>query len=311
VSTVGPLEVSRVGLGCNNFGGRIGAEDVRAVVDAALDAGINFFDTADVYGRFGDLPSAGVGQSERLLGAALEGRRDEAVVATKFGFDLGDGYEGARGSRDYVHSALAASLERLGTDRVDLLYYHFPDGTTPLSETLAAMSELVEQGVVRAIGCSNLDVTQLRDAVAFTREEGSAPLAALQNQYSLLERGAEAEVLPLCAELGVAFIPYFPLASGLLTGKYRRGQPPPAGSRLETREEVRSDAALERVEKLIEFADERGHTVLELAIAGVAAQPAVASVIAGATSPEQVRANAAAGEWELSAEDLEALAATG
>src|SRR5256886_9993496 len=266
------LQVTRVGLGCNNFGGRLDLERTRAVVEAALEAGITFLDTADIYGG---------SESERFLGEILEGRRDQVVLATKFGMG-----EGAKGTRDYMRGALAASLERLRTDYVDLYYYHQPDGMTPVAETIATMAELVDDGTVRAIGVSNFSVEQLDEAVE------AGPVAALQNRYSLLERAPEADVLPRCAELGVAFIPFFPLASGLLTGKYRRGEPPPAGSRLEGSDRL-TDEAFDQVEALEEFASDHGHSLLELAIAGLASQPAVASVIAGATKPEQVRANPA------------------
>jgi aryl-alcohol dehydrogenase-like predicted oxidoreductase len=281
------LRVSRVGLGCNNFGRRLDLEGTRAVVEAALAEGINFIDTADIYGG---------GNSERFLGEVLKGQRDQVVLATKFGMG-----EGGRGSRDYVRQAIAASLERLATDYVDLYYYHQPDGVTPIAETILAMLELVDEGTVRAIGVSNFSVEQLDEAVE------AGPVAGLQNRYNLLERGAEEDVLPRCRELGVSFIPYFPLASGLLTGKYRRGEPPPAGSRLESRRAALSDEAFDRVERLEEFASARGRTLLELAIAGLASQPAVASVIAGATTPEQVRENAAAADWELSEAELEEL----
>ena len=209
--------------------------------------------------------------------------------------------EDGRGSRDYVRRAIAASLERLATDHVDLYYYHQPDGETPIGETISAMLELVDEGTVRAIAVSNFSVEQLDEAVE------AGPVAALQNRYSLVERAAEQDVLPRCRELGVSFIPYFPLASGLLTGKYRRGEPPPAGSRLERRRDALSAEAFDRVERLDEFASAHGRTLLELAIAGLASQPAVASVIAGATSPEQVRENAAAADWELSEGELEEL----
>jgi aryl-alcohol dehydrogenase-like predicted oxidoreductase len=278
------LRVSRVGLGCNNFGRRLDLEGTRAVVEAALVEGINFLDTADIYGG---------GQSERFLGEILQGRREQVVLATKFGM-AGDG----SGTRDYVRRAIAASLERLATDYVDLYYYHRPDGVTPIAETIAALAELVAEGTVRAIGVSNFSAEQLDEAVR------AGPVAALQNRYNLLERDAESDVVPRCAELGVAFIPYFPLASGLLTGKYRRGEPPPPGSRLASRRDALSDEAFDRVERLDEFASARGRTLLELAIAGLASQPSVASVIAGATTPEQVRQNAAAAEWQLSEEEL-------
>ena len=283
------LRVSRVGLGCNNFGRRLDLDGTRAVVEAALAEGINFLDTADVYGG---------GDSERFLGEILEGRRDEVVLATKFGM-ADDG----NGSREYVRRAITGSLERLRTDVIDLYYYHRPDGVTPIAETVGAMMELVDERTVRAIGVSNFSAEQLDEALR------AGPVVALQNRYNLLERDAEAEALPRSRELGVAFIPYFPLASGLLTGKYRRGQPPPSGTRLEGRREALSDEAFDRVERLEEFAEARGRSLLELAIAGLASQPAIASVIAGATRPEQVRQNAAAAEWELSEDELAALLA--
>jgi aryl-alcohol dehydrogenase-like predicted oxidoreductase len=278
------LRVSRVGLGCNNFGRRLDLERTHAVVEAALAEGINFLDTAESYGD---------GKSERFLGEVLEGRRAEVVLATKFGWNADQG-----GSRDYMRRAIAGSLERLRTDAVDLYYYHRPDGVTPIAETIEAMKELLDEGMVRAIGVSNFSAEQLDEAVK------AGPVAALQNRYNLLERGAEADVLPKCGELGVAFIPYFPLASGLLTGKYRRGEDPPPGSRLESQGEALSDEAFDEIERLEEFAEARGRSLLEVAIAGLASQPAVASVIAGATRPEQVTQNAGAGHWELSAKEL-------
>jgi aryl-alcohol dehydrogenase-like predicted oxidoreductase len=283
------LRVSRVGLGCNNFGRRLDLDRTRTVVEAALAEGINFVDTADIYGG---------GDSERFLGEVLEGRREHVVLATKFGMA-----EDGSGSRDYVRRAIAGSLERLRTDVVDLYYYHRPDGVTQIAETIAAMMELVEEGRVRAIGVSNFTVEQLDEAVR------AGPVAAVQNRYNLLERDAEKDVLPRCRELGVGFVPYFPLASGLLTGKYRRGEAPPPGSRLESRPEALSGEAFDRIERLEEFAGARGRSLLELAIAGLASQPAVASVIAGATRPEQVRENAAAAEWHLGEEELEELLA--
>jgi aryl-alcohol dehydrogenase-like predicted oxidoreductase len=286
---VGSLEVSRVGLGCNNFGRRLDLGATRAVIDAALDVGVTFLDTADIYGG---------GDSERFIGDALRGRRGSAVIATKFGHGMGTG-DTARGSADYVRRAVEASLARLQTDHVDLLYYHRPDGVTPLEQTIGAMEELVREGKAREIACSNLDAQQL--------EEVGMHIVALQNEYSLLRRDAEREVLPLCRELGVAFVPYFPLASGLLTGKYKRGEPAHAGTRLHGRDDALTDDAFDVVEWLEEFAAERGRTVLELAIAGLASQPGIVSVIAGATKPEQVRANAAAADWHLTAEELEEL----
>jgi aryl-alcohol dehydrogenase-like predicted oxidoreductase len=290
------LEVTVVGLGCNNFGGRIDDEASLAVIDAALEAGVTFFDTANSYGNGGG--------SEEIIGRALAGRRDQVVLATKFGYDLGDG-ETARGSRTYIRKAFEASLRRLQTDRIDLYQYHRPDGVTPIEETLRALHELVQEGAVRAIGSSNFTPAMVEEAHAIAAEQGLTPFVSEQSEYSWLVRDAEEELLPVCERLGIGFIPYFPLASGLLTGKYRRGEPAPAGTRLHDRE--LDDAHLDRVERLEAFANERGVTLLEVAIGGLLAQPAVASVIAGATKPEQVRANARAGEWKPSADDLAAL----
>jgi aryl-alcohol dehydrogenase-like predicted oxidoreductase len=287
------LVLSRVGLGCNNFGARLDLERTRAVVEAALETGINHFDTADIYGNRGG--------SERFLGEIFAGRRDDVVLATKFGGgDMGYGDE-PRGSPAYLRRSLKASLERLRTDYVDLYYYHRPDEVTPLAETIGAMRELVDEGSVRHIGASNFSAKQLEEAAAV------APVAAIQNEYSLLDREAEKEILPRARELGVGFVPYFPLASGLLTGKYRRGQPWPKGARLEGREDRYDDETFERIEALEEFAKSRGRTLLELAIAALASQPGIPSVIAGATSPEQVRANAAAGDWQLTPKELSEL----
>ena len=281
------LMVSAVGLGCNNFGRRLDRAGTRAVIDAALDAGVTLLDTADIYG--------GDGASERLIGDALEGRRDRVVLATKFGLELSDDSGEPRGSRAYARRALEASLERLRTDWIDLFYYHEPDGVTTLAETLGALGELADEGRIRAFGVSNFDAAQLREAAAL----GDPRLAALQNEYSLLERDAERELLPLCREHGIGFVPYFPLARGRLTGKFRRGEPLPADSRMADRPDLLDDAVFDRIEALEWFAAERGHSLLELAIAGLVAQPGVVSVIAGAMSAEQVTANAAAGTWEL------------
>ena len=291
------LRVSRVGLGCNNFGWRIDADATRAVVDAALDAGVTFFDTADIYG--------GKGGSERLLGEILEGRRDRVVLATKFGKEMGDGAT-SRGSVAYIRRAIEGSLGRLRADHVDLYYMHEPDPGTPIAETLGVLDELVRAGKVRAIGCSNFSADQLAEADCVARDNGTARFVAIQNHYSLLERGDDDTVLPLCGELGVAYIPYFPLASGLLTGKVRRGERGPEGSRLAGREF--DDETFDRVESFERFAAERGRTLLELAISALASTPGIASVIAGATKPDQVRANAAAGSSELTSDELEALA---
>ncbi len=298
------LVVSVVGLGANNFGFRVDEAGTRAVVDAALDAGITLIDTADVYGERGG--------SETLLGEALKGRREDVILATKFGHDMkganGEDW-GARGSRRYVRRAIDASLRRLQTDYVDLYQYHRPDGVTPIEETLGALDELVAEGKVRYAGSSNLPAWRVVEAEWTAREHGFERFVSAQNHYSLLERDAERELLPACARHGIGVLPYFPLANGLLTGKYRRGQPIPEGTRLSGRAEYVTEEKLARVERLEQYAGERERTLLEVAIAGIAAQPAVASVIAGATKPEQVRANAAAGEWEPSAGDLAALVA--
>jgi aryl-alcohol dehydrogenase-like predicted oxidoreductase len=298
LGTSGP-EVSVVGLGCNNFGSRVQEQGTRAVVDAALEAGVTLFDTADVYGNRGG--------SEELLGKALKGRRDEVVLATKFGHAMSDDAPPNRGSRGYIRSAVQASLKRLRTDWIDLYQYHRPDGITPIAETLGALDELVREGTVRHVGSSNFDGRQVVEAEELARDRGWARFVSAQNEYSLLERGAEDELLPTCERLGIGVLPYFPLASGLLTGKYRRGTPAPAGSRLVTRPERLTPETYDRVEALERFAEERGVSLLDVAIGGLAAQPAIASVIAGATKPEQVRANAAAGEWQPSEDDLSTL----
>jgi aryl-alcohol dehydrogenase-like predicted oxidoreductase len=291
-------EVSVVGLGCNNFGMRVDLEGTRAVVDAALDAGVTLFDTADIYGDRGG--------SESFLGEVLEGRREGVVLATKFGGDMGDGTK-ARGSRAYIHKAIDASLQRLRTDVVDLYQYHTPDNATPFEETFGALDELVRAGKVRRVGHSNLDAKQIEEVDAICREHGYARPVSAQNQYSLLHREAEEELLPTCERLGIGVLPYFPLASGLLTGKYRRGEPRPEGTRLAGRDEMFTDETFDRLEALEEFAKEHGLTLLHVAIGGLLAQPAIASVIAGATKPEQVRANAKAAEWEATPEDVAAL----
>ena len=297
----GGPEVSVVGLGCNNFGSRVDAAGTRAVVDAALDAGVTLLDTADVYGNRGG--------SEELLGKALEGRRDQVVLATKFGHAMSDDAPPNRGSREYIHSAIDASLRRLRTDYVDLYQYHRPDGITPLEETLGALHELVDAGKVRHIGSSNFDGRLVVEAEEIANERHWTRFVSAQNHYSLLDREAEEELLPTCERLEIGVLPYFPLASGLLTGKYRRGRPAPAGTRLVTRPEALSDDRFDGVEALERYAAERGVTLLDVAIGGLAAMPAVASVIAGATKPEQVRANAAAGEWTPSDDDVAALRA--
>jgi aryl-alcohol dehydrogenase-like predicted oxidoreductase len=296
------LVVSVVGLGGNNFGRRLDVDGTRAVVDAAFDAGINLIDTADIYG--------GQGASESLLGEVLAGRRDEVVLATKFGMDMGgsNGPDwGARGSRRYIRLAVEASLRRLRTDWIDLYQYHAPDGVTPLEETVAALDELVQEGKVRYVGSSNLAAWQVADADSFARHAGITRFVSAQNGYSLIDRTVERELTPACVEHGVGILPYFPLANGLLTGKYRRGEAAPAGTRMVDRIESVRDRTFDRVEAFETYARERGIGLLDVAISGLAAQPAVGSVIAGATKPEQVAANAAAGDWEPSPEDLAAL----
>jgi aryl-alcohol dehydrogenase-like predicted oxidoreductase len=292
VRRLGPLQVTVVGLGCNNFGGRIGEDETRTVVDAALDAGVTFFDTADIYG--------GGGGSEELLGRALEGRRDRVVLATKFGKSMGDD-EARRGSRAYARAALDASLRRLRTDVVDLYQHHEEDEGTPLEETIGALEELVAEGRIRAYGTSNYRPETVERAKALASES----YVSEQGEYSWLRRDAERGLLQTCERLGLGFIPYFPLASGLLTGKVSRTQPPVKGTRLHGRSLPAAD--LERVEELRAWAAEQGVSLLEVAIGGLAAVSPVVSVIAGATQPEQVRANAAAGEWQPSPAQLDAL----
>jgi aryl-alcohol dehydrogenase-like predicted oxidoreductase len=293
------LRVSVVGLGCNNFGGRLDLDGTRAVVDAALDAGITLLDTADIYGNLGG--------SETLLGQVLEGRREQVVLATKFGGDMG-GSNGpdwdARGSRRYVRRAIEASLRRLRTDYLDLYQLHFPDLLTPLEETVAAMQELVTEGKVRYLGHSNLAGWQIADADWIATRAGGPPFVSAQNHYSLLERGVESEVLPSCLAHGVGLLPYFPLAQGLLTGKVTRQHGAPADSRLHGRGEYLSGDKFDRVEALDAWAVERGLSLLDLAVGALAARPGVVSVIAGATRSEQVRANVAAGEYEPGAAEL-------
>ena len=291
---IGSLSVSVVGLGCNNFGRRLNEQASIAVVHAALDAGITFFDTADIYGGT---------QSEEFLGRALGWRRDDVVVATKFGMEVDERRRGAK--PQYVRRAAEDSLRRIGTDRIDLYQLHQPDPETPIEDTLGALDELVQAGKVREIGCSNFSVDQLRVAEAAMRP-GAARFVSVQDEYSLLHREPEQEVIPECLRAGIAFIPYFPLASGLLTGKYRRGRPAPTGSRLQSL--IGTDPFmtenLDLLETVLQFATSRGHTLLELAVSWLAMQPAVASVIAGATSPEQVTANTAAAGWKLTEAEL-------
>ncbi|GGK97081.1 aldo/keto reductase [Mangrovihabitans endophyticus] len=299
------LVVSVVGLGCNNFGRKLDAEQTASVVDAAFDAGITLFDTADIYGS----PH---GASEKTLGAALKGRRDDIVLATKFGMNMegvnGNDF-GARGSRRYIVRAVEASLRRLDTDYIDLYQMHQPDPATPIDETLAALDDLVRSGKVRYLGNSNFAGWQIADADWTARAAGQTPFISAQNQYSLLQRDVESEVLPACEHFGLGFLPFFPLDSGLLSGKYRRGEKPAEGTRLSLERYQRwlDNADWDTIEALTAFGAERGHSLLDVAIAGLASRPAVTSVIAGATTPEQVRQNAAAGAWQLSAADAAAL----
>jgi aryl-alcohol dehydrogenase-like predicted oxidoreductase len=298
------LAVSVVGIGCNNFGSRIGADAVAQVVDTAIDCGVNLFDTADTYG----LPK---GRSEELLGQALKanGKRDEIVIASKFGSPM-DGINGpdwdARGGRRYIHLAVEASLRRLGTDRIDLYQMHQPDRNTPIEETLTALDELVQAGKVRYVGSSNFTGWQVADAAWVARSGHLTPFVSAQNHYSWLDRSVERELLPACTQFGVGVLPYFPLASGLLTGKYKRDTEAPQGTRLsfDRFAPLLARARWDVIEQLETFARDRSLGLLDVAIGGLAAKPAIASVIAGATSEEQVRANVAAGAWVPTAEEL-------
>jgi|SRR5688572_5580648 len=292
--SIGSLRVSVAGLGCNNFGMRIDAAATERVVSAALDAGINFFDTADIYGET---------RSEEFLGRTLAGRRHRAIVATKFGMAVDEQRKGAR--PEYVRQACDDSLRRLGTDHIDLYQLHQPDPEVPIADTLGAMDGLVKAGKVREIGCSNFSAEQL-DEAARASKPGAARFVSVQNEYSLLHREPERSVLPACERLGLAFLPFFPLASGLLTGKYQPGKPAPADSRLSLSWTSRftTDKNVQVAEALKAFATARHHTLLELAFSWLASRPQVVSVIAGATSPEQVMANAAAVNWSLTKEDF-------
>jgi aryl-alcohol dehydrogenase-like predicted oxidoreductase len=292
--SIGSLQVPVVGLGCNNFGPRLDAEGTAAVVNAALDAGVTFFDTAEMYGS---------GKSEEFLGRALGARRKDVVIATKFGHSMSGPDSG--GSPANIRRAAEASLRRLGTDWIDLYQLHQPDPNTPLEETLGALAELVQAGKVREIGCSNFTVEQLREAEAVG---GRARFVSVQNQYNMLQRTPEQGVLAECARQGIAFLPYSPLANGLLTGKFRAGRPVPTATRISEGgygSSILNDANQALVEKLIRFAESKGHIILELAISWLLSRPALASVIAGAMEPGQVRANVAAAGWRLSPEDLD------
>jgi aryl-alcohol dehydrogenase-like predicted oxidoreductase len=298
------LYVSAVGIGCNNFGGRIDATATAAVVDAALEHGINFFDTADVYGNQ---------QSEVLLGKALGARRGDVVIATKFGMPMGPGLLDKGGSRRYVRRAVEASLRRLGTDYIDLYQMHAPDPATPIGETLAVLDDLVREGKIRYVGNSNFTGWQIADAHWTAQVSNGTPFVSAQNHYSLLERAVQHEVLPACERFGLGMLPYFPLASGMLTGKYRQGEALPQGTRLAQSEALAKRSLTERNYRLVaaleDFALEHGHSLLDLAFAWLLSQPVVTSVIAGATAPAQVQANAdAAAGWRLGADELRRVA---
>lgn len=291
------LQVSVVGLGCNNFGRRLDAGASAKVVHAAIDAGITFFDTADVYGH---------GESERHLGAAVKGRRDDLVIATKFRSPMGESHYMQGGSRRYVRQAMEASLGRLDTDYIDLYQMHGPDPQTPIEETLSVLNDLIHEGKLRYIGSSNFSGWQIADAAWTARDNRWTGFISAQNHYSLLSREVEREVAPACERFGMSIIPYFPLESGMLTGKYKRGQAAPEGARLAgapTSNRFMSETNFDVVEKLTAFAHERGIELLQIAIGGLLAQPRVCSVIAGATKPEQIAANVQAGEWHPSNED--------
>ena len=297
------LRVSLAGLGCNNFGMRIDGERTRAVVNRALDDGITFFDTADIYGNRG--------QSEEMLGKALGARRRDVVVASKFGMTMAEGPYGHGAARRYIIAACEASLKRLGTDYIDLYQIHTPDPETPEHETLSALDDLVRSGKVRYIGSSNYAGWQLADACWISRTHNLAAYVSAQNHYNLLERSIEAELIPACRHFGVGILPYFPLASGFLTGKYRPNAAPPPDTRFATikrlADGVLKDDNFAKLAALEKFAEEHGHGMLELAVSWLAAQPMVASVICGATRPEQVNENARAGDWKLTADQLAAI----
>jgi aryl-alcohol dehydrogenase-like predicted oxidoreductase len=290
---IGSLDVSLVGIGCNNFGGRIDEAATKAVVDAAIDAGVTLFDTADVYG--------GNGASETLLGKAIGSRRDQVVIATKFGMPMGEGKAG--GAPDYVRAACDDSLRRLGVDVIDLYQQHAPDAATPIDDTVAALQALKDAGKIREFGCSNFTPEMLDAASGFV---------SVQNELSLLRRRGDVDLVAACERNDLVILPYFPLASGMLTGKYRRNEEPPAGTRLggmpaERREKALSDRVFDKVEALEAFATDRGHTLLELAMSWLAHLPRMGSVIAGATKPDQVRANAESVGWVLTPDERAAV----
>lgn len=295
---IGSLDVSTVGVGCNNFGGRIDEARTREVIDAALDDGINFFDTADMYAD---------GRSEELIGKILGPRRRDVIIATKFGNQMPGQGSGAR--PEYVRKAVDASLRRLQSDYIDLYQQHVPDPDVPIAETLGALDQLVKSGKVREIGCSNFSAEQIRDAQAASRSKrGSARFVSVQNEYSLLHREPERGVLAECEREGLALLPFFPLKSGLLTGKYRKGQPIPEDTRVAKYERYRkllTEENLDKIEALIDYAQSRGHTILDLAISWLLAHRPVASVIAGASSAEQIHANVRAASWEITSRELD------
>ncbi len=301
---IGGLDVSVVGVGCNNFGMRIDEAQTKAVVDAAIDAGINFFDSADAYG--------GRGKSEELLGKALGSRRDDVLIATKFGSPMSDDGESQGGSPRWIKQAVEGSLKRLGTDRIDLYQHHFPDRDTPFDESLSALDDLVREGKVREIGCSNYAGKHIDKCIGISQDKGIARWVSAQNNYSLLERSAENDVLPACERHRLGFLPYFPLASGLLTGKYASKDDRPEGTRItlmaqampERAEQTLTDENFAIIGKLRAFAEEHGHTLLDLAIGWLASKPVISSVIAGATKPEQVRANVEGAAWRLADEEM-------
>ena len=295
------LKVSAIGLGTNNFGARVDAEGTAKVIDQALHEGINLLDTANIYSR---------GLSEEYIGRALKGRRHEAVIATKVGGRMGDGPNDEGASRKHIRHEIEESLRRLDTDYVDLYQIHFVDETTPIEETVRVLDDLVKEGKVRYTGCSNFAAWQVCEGVWTSESLGLTSFSSVQPHYSMLVREPERELVPFCDEYGIGILPYFPLASGFLTGKYRRGQPAPAGTRLaENDRGMFVDANYDLIEALESFAEQRGHSLLELAFAWLLARPAVSSVIAGATKPEQVTANAKAVAWHLTDDDLTQVAA--
>jgi aryl-alcohol dehydrogenase-like predicted oxidoreductase len=296
---IGSLHASVIGLGCNNFGGRLDLAGTKSVLDAAIDAGVTFLDTADIYGGT---------DSERFIGEALRGRRDEVLIATKFGHPRNTKAP-ADARPENVRAALESSLQRLGTDHVDLYQLHFPDPNVPIADTLGALGEAVAAGQVREIGCSNFTAEQLQEAEDAVKD-GAPRFVSVQNEFSMLVRDPERSVLPTCERLGIAFLPYFPLLSGILTGKYRKGRPLPEGTRVtgsDRWEAMLTPEVLDLVEELIAFAEARGREIVDLAFAYLLAHRPVASVIAGATKPEQVRRNAQAGTWELTRDEFAAV----